>query len=237
MRVSSSRNSYNSIRSLQLPCGLLVTDSVELCNIALAYFQSILAPASLPPPFSSFQWFLDLLSFRCSPARRLALSSMPGAAEISKTLLKLNPNKSPGPDGFTSIFFKSAWSLVGDETTRAILNFFETGFLPTSTNATILILVPKRLGASSITDYRPISCCNTTYKAISKILVKWLKFFLPEVILPNQTVFVQGRLLIENTLLALYKVIIKKEGQKGLPSRWISLKLLILSAGNLFSSV
>lgn len=91
---------------------------------------------------------------------------------------------------------------MGSETLDAIQKFFATGFLPAATNATILTLVPKRPGAASISDYRPISCCNTTYKTISKLLVKRLKTILPEIILPNQTAFVQGRLLIENTILA-----------------------------------
>lgn len=202
MRVAAGRRSYNSIRSLLLPNGILVTDCAELCEIALKHFSGILAPLSLPPLVSSLQWFLDLHTFRCSPAQKHILSSLPSAEEIEKTLLKLNPNKSPEPDGFTSAFFKASWSIVGSETISAIQRFFMTAFLPTSTNATILTLVPKHPGASAITDYRPISCCNTTYKAISKKLVKRLKVILPQVILPNQTAFVQGRLLIENTVLA-----------------------------------
>lgn len=58
------------------------------------------------------------------------------------------------------------------------------------------------LGSSLISDFRPISCCNTTYKSISKLLVRRLKPLLLDIILPNQTAFVKNMLLIENTLLA-----------------------------------
>lgn len=75
--------------------------------------------------------------------------------------------------------------------------------MPAATNATILTLVPKRPGASSVSDFRPISCCNTIYKAISKMLVHRLKPMLSDLILPNQKAFVQGRLLVENTVLAM----------------------------------
>ena len=57
-------------------------------------------------------------------------------------------------------------------------------------------------GASRITDYRPISCLNTIYKVISRLLVRRLKPILSNLILPNQTAFVEGRLLLENTVLA-----------------------------------
>lgn len=142
-------------------------------------------------------------------------------------LLKINPNKSPGPDGYTSAFFKGAWTIVGEETTTVIKQFFTTGFLPASANATILTLVPKKSGAALISDYRPISCCNTTYKAISKILVKRLKLILNEVILPNQTAFIKGRLLIENTLLA--SEIVQGYHREGGPKR-IAIKVDIAKA-------
>lgn len=128
---------------------------------AIGHFQGILAPTIVPPSNSSVQWFRQLCSFRCPPSLSQLLSSWPSHAEISPAILKLNPNKSPGPDGFTSGFFKAAWVLIGKEVVDSIMNFFFTGFLPSATNATILSLVPKRPGTTSISDYRPISCCST----------------------------------------------------------------------------
>lgn len=117
-------------------------------------------------------------------------------------MFSLNPNKAPGPDGLSSAFYKAAWSLIGAECVASIQHFFNSGFLPKTTNSTILSLVPKFPGATRITDYRPISCLNTIYKVISRLLVKRLKPILQELILPNQTAFVEGRLLVENTVLA-----------------------------------
>lgn len=75
------------------------------------------------------------------------MSTAPTLAEIGNVLKKLNPRKAPGPDGFTPAFFKSAWSIVGDEVLQAISQFFASSFLPRSTNATILTLVPKKSGS------------------------------------------------------------------------------------------
>lgn len=99
-------------------------------------------------------------------------------------------------------FYKAVWTIIGPEVTNAITLFFQTSTLPKATNSTILTLLPKFPGASIIKDYRPISCCNTLYKVISKLLVARLKPLLPSIILPNQTAFIQGRLLAENCLLA-----------------------------------
>ena len=127
---------------------------------------------------------------------------IPTADEIKSVIFKLNPNKAPGPDGLTSGFFKAAWDTVGEEVVNSITQFFLTGFLPSSTNATILTLILKFPGASKITEFRPISCLNTIYKIISCLLVKRLKHVLPSLILPSQAAFIQGRLLLENTVLA-----------------------------------
>lgn len=84
----------------------------------------------------------------------------------------------------------------------AVKSFFEKGFLPKGVNTTILALIPKKLEAREMKDYRPISCCNVIYKVISKIIANRLKMVLPHFISENQSAFMQDRLLIENVLLA-----------------------------------
>lgn len=153
--------------------------------------------------------------------------SLPIDDEITRVLHKLNPNKAPGPDGLTSAFFRSTWGIVGNEVLKSVKKFFSTGFLPRRTNTTILALVPKKLGVTSVKDYRPIACCNTLYKLISKLLVHRLKPIMPLCVLPNQTTFVQGRLLIENTLLA--SEIVHGYHKKGGPKR-ITIKVDIAKA-------
>lgn len=128
--------------------------------------------------------------------------SIPTSEEIKMCLLKLNPSKAPGPVELTSAFFKASWDFVGAEVISSVKNFFASHFLPVSANSTILTLVPKFPGASRITEFRPISCLNTIYKVISRLMVKRLKPILPALILPSQTAFIKGRLLVENTTLA-----------------------------------
>lgn len=225
--VAMARASKNSIRSITLANGTVITDPDLISHTAISHFQSILAPDVLSPISPSILWLRDLHSLSCSEHDRHLMSTAPVQAEIANILKKLNPSKAPGPDGYSPGFFKAAWPIVGDEVLLSISNFFVTAFMPRSTNATLLTLVPKKPGATGITDYRPISCCNTTYKTISRLLVKRLKPILPRVILPNQTAFVQGRLLIENTLLA--SEIVQGYHRKGGEKR-ITLKVDIAKA-------
>ena len=121
--------------------------------------------------------------------------------EIKRSMFSIDDAKAPGPDGFSSLFFKKAWSIVGSEVCEAVEDFFSSGCLLREINCTIIALVPKIPNPSSMHDYRPISCCNAIYKCISKIIAARIKGCLPDIISPAQTAFVQGRNIADNILL------------------------------------
>lgn len=144
----------------------------------------------------------NLIQFRCSEMDRDSLISEIKDEEIRKVLFSMPNDKSPGPDGFTSEFFKASWPIVGKDFLVAIMSFFVKGFLPKGVNSTILALIPKTNDVKEMKDYCPISCCNVIYKVISKLIANRLKGILPKFISGNQSAFVKNRLLMENLLLA-----------------------------------
>jgi len=56
--------------------------------------------------------------------------------EIKEAVLSCNPTKAPGLDGFNLKCLKHVWSVVGEEFSKCILEFFETGKLPAAINTT-----------------------------------------------------------------------------------------------------
>ncbi|KAL0295131.1 UNVERIFIED_CONTAM: hypothetical protein Scaly_3109300 [Sesamum calycinum] len=122
--------------------------------------------------------------------------------KLKTAFFDIEEDKAPGPDGFSSGFFKAAWPVVGGEVTNAIIDFFKSGRLLKQLNATLLTLIPKVRSPNSVAEFRPISCCNVIYKVITKILVSWIREILELLISPSQNAFVPGRLISDNVLLA-----------------------------------
>lgn len=110
-------------------------------------------------------------------------------------------DKAPGPDGYSSQFFKDNWEIMKDDVIDAITNFFSSGKLLKQVNTTTITLIPKCNRPKKFTDFRPIAYCNTIYKCVSKILCNRLKAVLPHIIDEAQCAFVENRDIIQNILL------------------------------------
>nr|GEY44858.1 hypothetical protein [Tanacetum cinerariifolium] len=95
--------------------------------------------------------------------------------EIKEAMFDIDSSKASGPNGYTSCFFKKAWSLIGKDVCMAIRDFFVKGKLLKEVNATLVALVPKVETPNKISDFRPIACCNVLYKCINKILTNRMK--------------------------------------------------------------
>lgn len=87
----------------------------------------------------------------------------------------MNGSSSPGPDGFTSEFFKVPWIKVGNAVFQGVKRFFETGYLLKEWNQSLLVMIPKIANPEEVDHLRPISLCNILYKCVSKCLVNRMK--------------------------------------------------------------
>jgi len=163
------RQLINRILSIKDPSGTVISDPSVLPQVFVNFFSSLLSPhEALSKPS---QEELKRVIRRPLDDDQIRAFNEPVSDEVIKsTLFSLAKGKAPGSDGFSVEFFKSNWEIVGLSVLLAVRDFFQSERLLKEVNVTILALVPKIPNVSAVSDFRPIACCNTIYKVITKIL-------------------------------------------------------------------
>ena len=129
----------------------------------------------------------------------------------------------PETDGFHALFFQTNWSRLGPSIIQVIQDIFTQHTLPPSWGDMNLALIPKVAHLEVITQFRPISLCNTLYKLLSCIIVNQLKPYMVEVINPCQAGFMPRRRTSDNIIIMqeVIRTLISRKGQTG----YVAIKL------------
>ena len=83
--------------------------------------------------------------------------------EVQAALAGLNGEGSPGPDGLPVLFYKEFWALVKGDVMATLEELRSPQANMEKINKSYLFMLPKRQGAKSINDYRPIALSNSIY--------------------------------------------------------------------------
>lgn len=208
VRAGDGNNSYflnyckgrwnmNKMIALEDKDGVLQFGHDNIANIDVSYYKDLLGSSTevieLPED-------LDLPTI--SDIHTENLIKPVDQEEIFQTFKHMAKSKCPGPDGFTTEFFLSTWAITGEDVCKGIKHFFDTLHLPRIINSAAIALIPKSSNAASMNHYRPISCCNTLYKCVAKILSNRMRVIMVGLISPNQSAFIPNRVIGDNILLA-----------------------------------
>lgn len=199
-KVVKGKKARNAINSLVNADGIKLVEKADIVKESVDFFKKLLGTANEAK--SSIEELKDILKFEWSEEQKKILSKSVSADEIKKTMFSIISDKAPGPDGYTSHFFKKSWDVVGRDVINAVMSFFQSGKLLQELNSTIITLVPKVPNPEKTSEYRPISCCNTVYKCIPKIIANRLREVLPGFVSENQSAFVYKRSIADNVLLS-----------------------------------
>ena len=97
-------------------------------------------------------------------------------------------------------FFRSVGGLW------SVLDFFEEVHdhckFERSLNASFITLIPKKVNASNIRNFRPISPIGSVYKLLAKVLANGFKVVLGGLISDSQNAFLGSRQMVDSVLIA-----------------------------------
>ncbi|KAL0295233.1 UNVERIFIED_CONTAM: hypothetical protein Sangu_3203000 [Sesamum angustifolium] len=194
-RKINARRARQRVFQVTKANGEVLTDMNEVTEEFVSCFKSLLGGIRSQRDIN-LSFLQQGIKHRLTQEEAELISAPVTQTEIKEAMFDIDEDSAPGPDGYTSGFFKSAWLVVGADICEAVQEFFRSGKLLKQLNATLLVLIPK------VSDYRPIACCNVLYKTITKIIVKRMQLILHLLIDYSQNAFVPGRSISDNILLA-----------------------------------
>ena len=166
-------------------------------KVAISYFEDLFSTTS-PSDLDSF---LTEVTPAITPSMNQHLLRLATEEEVKEALFMMHPEKAPGPDGMTALFFQHAWHIIKNDLVEMVKFFLVSRDMDTRLNVTNICMIPKTERPTRMTELRPISLCNVGYKIISKVLCQRLKIYLPLVISETQSAFMAGRLISDNILI------------------------------------
>lgn len=121
------------------------------------------------------------------------------AEEVDAIVKSLLKDKAPGPDGFTTDFYKQCWSIIETD----ILNAFHSIYIHhcramEHISDAHVVLIPKTDVALEPKDYRPISLIHSFAKLLTKVLAIRLSEHMYKLIAPAQSAFIKKRCIQDN---------------------------------------
>ena len=206
-KVANGRRNRKYIKELENERGLVLNNAERIIKEILLYFEKLYASPT------GESWSVEGLDWSpISEESALRLDSPFTEEEISKAIFQLDRDKAPGPDGFTIAVFQDCWDVIKEDLVRVFAEFHRSGVINQSTNASFIVLLPKKSTTKKISDFKPISLISSLYKIIAKVLSGRVRGVLHETIHSTQGAFVQGRQILDAVLIANEK---RRSGEEG----------------------
>lgn len=125
--------------------------------------------------------------------------------ELNGAISRLKANKSPGPDGFPSDWYKAFRNELIPSLLEACNTVLKDSKMPPTWREAVISVIPKEGNyLSDCGSYRPISVLNVDSKLFTAIFAKRLEKILPQLIHTDQDGFILQRQTHDNIKRSLH---------------------------------
>jgi hypothetical protein len=112
---------------------------------------------------------------------------------VWESIKQLPSDKALGLDRFMRRFYKACWTLIKQDVMVAMSATWSRKFINFGTlNNAFITLIPKKIGAKQVKDFRPISLVHSFAKLVTKVVANRLIGKMQELISPIQSAFIKG---------------------------------------------
>ncbi|KAH9734317.1 reverse transcriptase domain-containing protein [Citrus sinensis] len=224
---ATARRKKNRIWGIEDNFGRWIEEPIEVEHEFCNYFTKLFT--STQPSQDQIAAALEGITPRVSASMNESLGAPFTAEEVLEALSQMCPTKAPGPDGLPAVFYQKHWHTVKEGVLTTCLHILNSQGTIGPLNHTYIALIPKIGKPRKVTDFRPISLCNVSYRIVAKTVANRFKQVLHKIISPSQSAFIPNRLITDNIIVGyecLHKIRHCKSKRNGL----IALKLDVSKA-------
>ncbi|CAA7027944.1 unnamed protein product [Microthlaspi erraticum] len=146
---TKQRRARNRITKLRRTDGSWAENEDNIEQTATGYFHHLFT-SSNP---RSFDDALKYVTEKVSLEMNSSLTKPPSNDEIRKAIADMNPDKAPGPDGMTSLFYQKFWEVTAQDIIAMVHEFFTSSSLYPQLNQTNICLIPKTERPRDMTEF------------------------------------------------------------------------------------
>jgi hypothetical protein len=201
-QATRERSTASHITELEDANGQTQTSQGELAKVYQAFYQKLYtARRSSPATAGAKHQALWYIRDRLAERAKASLTAQISMGELKKAIDEMQSGKSPDPDGLILEFYKTYWDLISSDYYRMVLESIEKGYFPNGVMVGMIALLHKGNERKLLTNWRPITLLNLSYKIFAKALQLRLQPVLMDVISPDQSAFLPLRFILDNILL------------------------------------
>jgi len=146
-------------------------EKTDITNIVVSYFKELYS-TSFP---TRAMEVANLILRRITRKMNEDVTKEFQKEEVIQAVRQMNPTNVLGPNSMSAIFYQKYWDIIREDVIKTILNILNFNAPITELNKTNIALIPKINNSTKISEFRPISLYNVSYKIVPKVLANRLK--------------------------------------------------------------
>ena len=183
--------------------GLITTEQSEILTEMGNFYKKLYENKDNTFDNIDFEDYMkDTKMIKLSDHEAKTLDGLLTYKEISDSLYNMKNDKSPEISGFSAEVFKFFWRQIGYFVLRSLNSGYNNGKLSICQRQGIITCIPKENKPKQfLKNWRPLTLLDTVYKIASGAIANRTKGVLDKLINKDQTGFIKGRYIGENTRL------------------------------------
>lgn len=165
MHLQKKRRVRNRLSGLYGPNDSWVESTKEMEDVTTNYFNELFREADTGDISEVIRELTQLITEEMNKDLIKDITEV----EVKTFLFSMNPEEAPGPDGMMALFNQQFWHSIKDYLVSLIRDFFRSNRFDEWFNETNIFLILNTGKPKRMTELRPISLCNVSYKIVSKI--------------------------------------------------------------------